>query len=673
MGTIKEKVDSILLEKQQKILPTNIKAGVTIFDVEGTVIEGQVTTDATAVQSEILEGKTAYISSGKVTGNMVNRGNLNIVPSTHSTELQAGYISGGTVNAVTASIDPNIVPENIMRGVTILGVLGNATIDMTDATATKADILAGKTAYLSDGINTGTMVNQGTQIITPSLVNQYIPQGYHNGRGYVKAIDSSVDNNIKPNNIKYGVTILGVTGTLDLLDTSDATANASTILNGQTAYVNGSKVTGTMRNNGTLNYNPSTQDQAISSGYTSGGTIRAVTASIDSNIKAGNIKEGVTILGVTGALTDSGIDTSDADATAANILAGKTAYVDSAKITGTMTNRGSLTITPSTSQQTSGSGYYSSITTSAVTSSIDENILAENIKAGVTILGVTGSLIANDTVLSDETIYPENYSQIRYYTYYRQLTVAPADSRVDSNIQAQNIKKGVTILGVTGTLETGVSYEAGTLTIMAGSYINYNPVEQEGSMTVTEFDEDGYCSCTDGTYTYIRCYFSLMQEQDLQIIFNKGSYSRILFGSVDAEMIKGTSNLTTNVYFDSNSSVGTSVTYNTVSVGKHFIDVKIISTDSNDITKFMPTGINIRQKLISQVYASTDAMNADLSQAVGTFGFIYSISAKNMIAVYRFNGEEWIEKSLTDYTGTVTPAEYEELEDLADDINGEEV
>ena len=91
MGTIKEKVDSILLEKQQKILPTNIKSGVTIFDVEGTVIEGQVTTDATATQSEILEGKTAYISSGKVTGTMINRGNLNIVPDTHSQELQAGY------------------------------------------------------------------------------------------------------------------------------------------------------------------------------------------------------------------------------------------------------------------------------------------------------------------------------------------------------------------------------------------------------------------------------------------------------------------------------------------------------------------------------------------------------------------------------------------------------
>ena len=44
-----------------------------------------------------------------------------------------------------------------------------------------------------------------------------------------------------------------------------------------------------------------------------------------------------------------------------------------------------------------------------------------------------------------------------------------------------------------------------------------------------------------------------------------------------------------------------------------------------------------------------------------------------MIAVYRFDGEKWVEKTLTDYTGTVTPAEYQELNTLADDINGEVV
>ena len=72
----------------------------------------------------------------------------------------------------------------------------------------------------------------------------------------------------------------------------------------------------------------------------------------------------------------------------------------------------SLTITPTTSEQTitptSGIAGYSPITVNAVTSSIDSNITAENIKDGVTILGVTGTLSGGgskynvgDTVTAD--------------------------------------------------------------------------------------------------------------------------------------------------------------------------------------------------------------------------------------------------------------------------------
>lgn len=671
MGTIKEKVDKILLQKQTVIKPENIKEDITILGVTGILQEGLDTSDATALASNILETKTAYIAEGKVTGTMKNLGELNIVPDVHSHEIEAGYITGGVINAVTAAIDPNIVPENIMKGVTILGVLGDAKIDMTDATATAENILQNKTAYIADGITTGTMTNNGQTILTAGTSNVTIPQGYHNGRGYVRAIDSTVDSNIKANNIKAGVTILGVTGVLDNLDTYDATANASTILYGQTAYVKGEKVTGSMINRGALRYNASTEDQNIPSGYTSGGIINKVTASIDSNIKPGNIKEGITILGVEGALTDSGIDTSDADATANDILSGKTAYVDSAKIEGRMSNRGRLTIMPSTNSLSYSSGYYSGISVNAVTASIDQDIVANNIRAGVTILGVEGTLVPSDISPQVLTIYPSDTRLVYNDIYCSTLTIEKADARVDSNIQPQNIKKGVSILGVAGTLETGISYEAGTLTILAGKYINYNPIKQDGTGTVTEFDSEDYCIVTDGTYTYIRCYFALMQEQDLQFTFNVGSSSKILFSIIDKEMGKNSSDLTTNVHYNSNGTTTGTVTYSSIDAGKHYVDVKIISTDSSNINKFKPTGINIRQKLISQVYASLDAMNADLSQSVGTYGFLFSLAAMNMVGVYRFDGEKWVEKVMGDYTGTVTPTEYEDLSNLADQINGE--
>ena len=89
-----------------------------------------------------------------------------------------------------------------------------------------------------------------------------------------------------------------------LSETNDTNAIASEIMAGKTAYTGFGRLTGTMSNNGELNYTPSTSQQTIPAGYTSGGTIGAVTSSIDANIQAGNIKKDVSILGVTGTLEE---------------------------------------------------------------------------------------------------------------------------------------------------------------------------------------------------------------------------------------------------------------------------------------------------------------------------------------------------------------------------------
>ena len=61
----------------------------------------------------------------------------------------------------------------------------------------------------------------------------------------IKSILTEKNTKIRPENIKKDVNILGITGTLTSLDTSDANATANDIVAGKTAYVNDVKLTGT--------------------------------------------------------------------------------------------------------------------------------------------------------------------------------------------------------------------------------------------------------------------------------------------------------------------------------------------------------------------------------------------------------------------------------------------
>lgn len=98
---------------------------------------------------------------------------------------------------------------------------------------------------------------------------------------------------------KSGAEITG-TNTKDS-NTTDANATAAQILSGKTAYVNKNKITGQMPNRGAVTGTISTlTPYTIQNGYHDG----SGTVSIDSiqagKIIAGNIKSGVTILGITG-------------------------------------------------------------------------------------------------------------------------------------------------------------------------------------------------------------------------------------------------------------------------------------------------------------------------------------------------------------------------------------
>jgi len=124
-------------------------------------------------------------------------------------------------------------------------------------------------------------------------------------------------------------------------------------------------------------------------------------------------------------------DTSDADATASEILTGKTAYKNGSKITGEMPNRGQQTsyISDADSPVTIQNGYHDGSGTVGIDATEKAKLIAGNIKAGVEILGVTGDYsgesatagsVSATPYLTAQTILPSSISK----DYISQVNIA---------------------------------------------------------------------------------------------------------------------------------------------------------------------------------------------------------------------------------------------------------
>lgn len=129
------------------------------------------------------------------------------------------------------------------------------------------------------------------------------------------------------------------------VETSDATAKAASIKDGETAYIGGTKVEGTMPVNSAVNetLDASNTSAAIPAGYTPGGevTIQPETKSVTPSKSAQDVTptDGKVLTKVSvGAIPPEYITTTDATAEAGDIAKGETAYVGGKKVTGTHTD-----------------------------------------------------------------------------------------------------------------------------------------------------------------------------------------------------------------------------------------------------------------------------------------------------------------------------------------------
>lgn len=257
----------------------------------------QDVTSVTATAADVLATKVIVDATGRVTtGTMPNNGAVSktLDSTTTNYAIPAGYHSGtGSVNVVTETktLTPTksrqVVPATsgkVISSVTVNAIPDNY-VDTTDATATAGTILEGETAYVGSVKVEGTMPNNGAaeKTLTTTETSYTIPEGYHNGEGTVIVVPetktvqpSRIEQNVTPTTGKVlsKVTVGAIPA--NLIDTTDATAEASDILAGQTAYVNGVKVTGSMVNNAAVNGTIdglTTTSYVVPAGYTTGGTV----------------------------------------------------------------------------------------------------------------------------------------------------------------------------------------------------------------------------------------------------------------------------------------------------------------------------------------------------------------------------------------------------------------